>query len=249
MEHNDNGPAIVSDKYKEWFRYGLHHRIGGPAIIAPEYIAWMENGLLHRDDGPAIIKRGEPPAKYINGVAVDSCDVRLVKNKGRWYAGDVLHHPEEPAVIDEMGNKYWYRFGLLHRSPCPEYGLDRPAVEYIDGCKEYYQYGKPHRDNNRPAFDDVYPEYYLNGMYHRDDGPATVTAQKESWYLYGQLHRYEKPAIITPNKQEWYNHGLLHRQGGPAIEYASGKKVWFMNGQYIKTQTANKIIRNIRRFR
>ncbi len=94
MEHNDNGPAIVSDKYKEWFRYGLHHRIGGPAIIAPEYIAWMENGLLHRDDGPAIIKRGEPPAKYINGVAVDSCDVRLVKNKGRWYAGDVLHHPE-----------------------------------------------------------------------------------------------------------------------------------------------------------
>ncbi len=148
-----------------------------------------------------------------------------------------------------MGNKYWYRFGLLHRSPCPEYGLDRPAVEYIDGCKEYYQYGKPHRDNNRPAFDDVYPEYYLNGMYHRDDGPATVTAQKESWYLYGQLHRYEKPAIITPNKQEWYNHGLLHRQGGPAIEYASGKKVWFMNGQYIKTQTANKIIRNIRRFR
>ena len=85
--------------------------------------------------------------------------------------------------------------------------------------------------------------YYLNGKLHREDGPALVIPYvKKAWYLNGKLHRIDGPAEEWDwGTKYWYLNGELHREDGPAIEYsieyADGKKRWFLNG---KEYTKNK---------
>ena len=38
----------------------------------------------------------------------------------------------------------------------------------------------------------------------------------------------------------WYKDGQLHREDGPAIEYASGKKEWWVNGVEYTEELFNK---------
>ena len=87
---------------------------------------------------------------------------------------------------------------------------DRPAVEYADGLKEWYQRGELHRDGDKPAIE------YTNGT--------------RWWYQQGKLHRDDdKPAReYADGAKWWYQRGELHRDNDrPAIEYANGTKRWY----------------------
>jgi len=83
---------------------------------------------------------------------------------------------------DKYGNRYWYnQNGLLHRE-------DGPAVEWIDGTKEWYRNGLLHREDG-PASEwaDGTKEWYRNGWLHREDGPASEWADgTKEWWLNGE---------------------------------------------------------------
>ena len=65
-----------------------------------------------------------------------------------------LHRDNRPAVEYANGDKVWYQNDQLHR-------IDGPACEYADGDKSWYQ----------------------NGLRHRLDGPAVeyVNGRKDYW--------------------------------------------------------------------
>jgi len=73
---------------------------------------------------------------------------------------------------------------LLHRT-------DGPAVEYVDGTKEWYQ----------------------NGQLHRTDGPAIeYISGTKYWYQNGRLHRTDGPAMdLADGTRYWYQNGMLLR--------------------------------------
>ena len=57
------------------------------------------------------------------------------------------------------------------------------------------------------------------------------------WYQNHQLlHRTDGPAIewVSGNKY-WYQNGQRHRTDGPAIEYANGTKAWYQNDKLHRT--------------
>jgi hypothetical protein len=62
------------------------------------------------------------------------------------------------------GDKYWYREkcteSVLHRE-------DGPAIEYADGSKAWYEFGKLHRENNEPAIEciDGHKEWWIRGSF------------------------------------------------------------------------------------
>ena len=65
----------------------------------------------------------------------------------------------EPApIIDEDGNKRWYKGGLLHREN------DQPAIVVANGDKHWMQNGQWHRVHG-PAilFASGYEEYWIDG--------------------------------------------------------------------------------------
>ena len=75
---------------------------------------------------------------------------------------DVLKYRVE---IDEDGNRFYYNSaGKWHRE-------NGPAIEYVDGHKEWWQ----------------------NGQLHRTDGPAIDWARgRKAWYINGEeLTEYE----------------------------------------------------------
>ena len=64
-----------------------------------------------------------------------------------------------------------------------------------------------------------------------------VTVDKEGntrWYKDAKcniLHRENGPAIeYTTGDKRWYQNGDLHRIDGAAVEYANGSKLWCKNG-------------------
>ncbi len=114
--------------------------------------------------------------------------------------------------IDEVGNIFWRNKGdRLHR-------LDGPAIEWIDGSKEWYQNGWIHRLGG-PAIErvDGSKEWYQNGVLHRLDGPA------KEWSTGGKA---------------WYRYGKCHRLDGPAIEFPNCDKAWYKNGRKFKNKDA-----------
>jgi hypothetical protein len=94
---------------------------------------------------------------------------------------------------------------------------DKPAVEWSDGSKEWYQNDKLHRDNDKPAIE------YSDGSKY--------------WYLHGKCHRNnDKPAVeYSYGTKAWYQNGKLHRGNDkPAVEWPDGRKAWFQNGVFIR---------------
>ena len=69
--------------------------------------------------------------------------------------------------------------GVLH---C----LDGPAVEHLDGTKEWWVNGERHRTDG-PAIEylDGTCMYWLNGKLHRLDGPAIDMHVVKSWWHNG----------------------------------------------------------------
>jgi hypothetical protein len=95
---------------------------------------------------------------------------------------------------------------------------DKPAVEWPDGTKEWWQNGKRHRDNDNPAVE------YLN--------------DRKEWHQNGKLHRdNDKPAVeCSDGSKEWWQNGKLHRDNDkPAVEFPNGAKLWYQNGNVIRS--------------
>lgn len=99
-----------------------------------EKIPRFKNGKLHRLDGPAHI----------------STDASIKE----WYFEGNLHRDDGPATETNTAN-FWYQHNEIHR-------VNRPAVEYADGCMMWYQ----------------------NDKLHRLDGPAIYRPNERcSWYV------------------------------------------------------------------
>jgi len=82
---------------------------------------------------------------------------------------------------------------------------DEPAIEYVDGSKEWYKHGKFHRDNGYATINKYKTKkYYRDGLLHRDGGPAIK---------------------MESGTQYWYKNGLLHREDGAASCYGSGDDI------------------------
>ena len=115
---------------------------------------------------------------------------------------DLLHRGGDlPAMVDEIGNQFWYRDGRLHR------GGDEPAVVHASGARFWYKEGELH-----PAYADGGREWYRDGKRHRDgDLPAIVDADGSSyWYKEGMLHRDGgEPAVVYADGggRRWYKEG------------------------------------------
>lgn len=140
----------------------------------------------------------------------------------------IKYFKDAPTVICKK--TYINKDGLISRKG------NKPA--YFEYNKEglvikrgWYQNGKLHRDNDKPAlietlFNDpnkiVLECWYKNGQLHRDnDKPAYVEhygGKHLQWYQNGKLHRdYDRPAEIMYNDvgrveyEKWYQNGQLHR--------------------------------------
>lgn len=109
--------------------------------------------------------------------------------------------------------------------------------------KEYYEYGRCHRDN-KPAYIEyennkiVVEQYYVNGKLHRHNQPAIIqyysngNVQRKGYYINNMRHRIDKPADIWYYKDgnvktEYYykNNRLYHHNGYSIIEYNRDRSV------------------------
>lgn len=119
-------------------------------------------------------------------------------------------------VVDEYGNKRWYKNNLLHREG------DLPAVETSVDGKQWWINGQLHRDN------DLHAVEYSNG--------------DKEWYQYGELHREKAPAKFMFGNKYWMQHNKKHREDGPAVIYTSGKKKWWINGEELSQEAFNHYV-------
>jgi hypothetical protein len=85
---------------------------------------------------------------------------------------------------------------IKHYKEFPNDANPTGAIEWSDGvqlkqeiCIRYYVDGIPHRING-PAVEylDGEKEYWLNGSIHREDGPAIIwDCGKKEWWLNGKI--------------------------------------------------------------
>ena len=194
-----------------------------------------DEGRYHCDNGPAII--------YANGAK-------------KWYKHGLLHREDGPAIIDAVGNKAWHRDGELHRDQ-----NDGPAQINLGKFGEvlsvaFYENGKLHRDNDKPALIINSPtrryEWYQHGSLHRPSGKAasisgatkvpleeykTSRARKRSQERQrragSSIPQWKAHADTRPLNHgfilSWYNQGHLHREDGPAIIYPDGRTEWYQD--------------------
>ena len=125
------------------------------------------------------------------------------------------------VTVDDAGTTCWYKdakHSIRHRD-------GGPAIEYANGCKEWWQ----------------------NDQYHRTDGPAIEYADgSKSWWQNDQLHRTDGPAIEYANgHKEWWQNDQLHRTDGPAIEWANGTKEWWLNGVQLTEAEFNQRVKYV----
>jgi hypothetical protein len=87
---------------------------------------------------------------------------------------------------------------------------DLPAIEHHNGNKYWCRYGKIHRVGDMHAAELYGSKYwYWNDMLHRENGPAVECPNGDKyWYWYDKRHRYDNlPAIEYHNgdKEYWIN--------------------------------------------
>jgi hypothetical protein len=106
--------------------------------------------------------------------------------------------------------------GKIHRE-------DGPAVEYVDGSKEWYLNDKLHREDG-PAMEwaNGSKSWWLNGKLHREDGPAMEWADGDkSWYLNGKQVTKEEHKRMTSKVVEMASVEMTIKE----ISKALGKQV------------------------
>ncbi len=101
----------------------------------------------------------------------------------------------------------WHKFGVYHRETLP-------AIErgnYPDSIREWLWMGKPHRDNDLPAFDGGDLKVWCqHGRNHRNNGlPAVVEPDYLEWWFCGRLVRkirrnYVRPESVEQGKRMFY---------------------------------------------
>jgi hypothetical protein len=83
-----------------------------------------------------------------------------------------------------------------------------PAIVWDDGGREWYSYGKLHRDLDRPAIrkpcvitGSEHKWWYDNGKLHRDnDLPAIEWANGDKeWFIGGKRMRINNDVVMTMN--------------------------------------------------
>ena len=88
--------------------------------------------------------------------------VEVCENVTYWHneSGQLHRLGGKPALEYADGGKVYYENGERHRLG----GL--PAIEYADGSKEYWENGKCHRLGGKPAIEwaDSSKAYYENGI-------------------------------------------------------------------------------------
>ena len=96
--------------------------------------------------------------------------------------------------------------------------------EYIVSCTTNPQ-GKHHSFGDLPAVEWINgdKEWLLNGELHREDSPAIEWANGDkAWYLNKELHRDDGPAIEFSNgnatRKEWWLNGSMHKK----VRYFNG---------------------------
>jgi hypothetical protein len=235
LYHRENGPAIeCTNGTKAWYINGICHREDGPAVERYDgEKKWYKNGILHRVDGPAKEYSNGDKEYWLNGELVKEKDLPINKEK------ELIKEEWPKCELNEFGNKYWRNEkGELHR-------LDGPAIEFVNGDKNWYVNGKLHRDDG-PALENVngYKAWYKKDKLHRLDGPAREFANgHKEWWING-INVRKKDLSMNKNKNEskckvlkdgtkkWYKNNKLHRLDGPAIEWADGDKYWYKEGKY-----------------
>lgn len=102
------------------------------------------------------------------------------------------------------GDKYYYKtpkMTILHRE-------DGPAIEHVNGHKEWWINGKLHRTDG-PAIEyaDGGKDWYINGKLHREDGPAIENSNGiKRWYLNGKLLTEKEFKAYFANKRYKASH-------------------------------------------
>jgi len=141
--------------------------------------------------------------------------VSIDDHQTKRYKNGKLHCTFKAAIEYEDGSKEWYLFGRLHRDK-------GPAIKMIEGSPFIGSAG-------------IIEGWYIDGRLHRDDGPAlTMKDGTKEWYINGKLHRTDGPAHLTPDgDQKWYIDGLLHRDDGPAIVYKN-HRFWYRKGVFLR---------------
>ncbi len=87
-----------------------------------------------------------------------------------------------------------YKNNVLHRE-------DGPAIEHVNGTKEWYVNGELHREDG-PAieFDGGQKRWFKNGKLHREDGPAVEFSHGQHeglWYLNGKQCTEQEHSAAT----------------------------------------------------
>ena len=80
------------------------------------------------------------------------------------YLGNMIHSfNDQPAIIYNNGNKYWFWYGKKHR------GGDQPAFVDSIGYKSWFWHGERHRENDLPAieWETGKKEWYRHGLRYR----------------------------------------------------------------------------------
>jgi len=103
----------------------------------------------------------------------------------------------KPSYYSTYKGLRYYKGYLIHK----ETG---PAIEYINGDKEWYIEGKRHRKDG-PALENYngIKFWYIDGKKHREDGPAEEWRDGECyWYLNGKEYSEENYLSIINLKSK-----------------------------------------------
>jgi hypothetical protein len=139
--------------------------------------------------------------------------------------------------MSEIGNNVYLLVEIVR--------ADKSAVAYnlfMRASKPFYEFiaknprlGAELRDSflwrGRVEWDQS-TEYRFRGELHRIDGPALIERR---------LHM-NSPSGYSTYALRWYHLGRLHRVGGPAIEYADGRKEYYVNGRKVAAKKAEDTV-------
>ena len=134
------------------------------------------------------LKPGEISARFffhlshhLKILSMTQKELNFMKDNRHLTVDQMIAHFEVP-VIKKFKDRIEYRvLGKLHRE-------DGPALEWVDGGKEWYLNGKLHREDG-PAVEcaDGDKSWWVNGKLHREDGPAVECADGDkSWWVNGE---------------------------------------------------------------
>jgi len=128
--------------------------------------------------------------------------------------------------------KYYDRFETLNDKGEMHSFDDKPAVERVDGRKEWYKEGKRHRLNG-PAIELINRYKTLFGY--------------KMWYKEGKLHRIGGPAVEHSERGKlWCEYGKRHRIDGPARIYNDGIKIWYYEDKEIECSSTEEFLKIIK---